>query len=157
VLDEVLEFVWKDDHRMISVWNTTPILNEDGEVLGVLATSEDITDFVLQERQMKADKEFLEQIVAERNEEQMKLRIELERLDRLSLVAQMAASISHEVRNPIAIVRGFLQLMNNLQPTGQLSPITISSSEKHEGNTAGIDQPGSEWPGGVSDRRRNPR
>ncbi|GMK40784.1 hypothetical protein PCCS19_38400 [Paenibacillus sp. CCS19] len=122
VLNEVLELVWEDGHRMISVWNTSPILDEAGEVLGVLATSEDITEFVLQERQMKADKEYLESLVAERNEEQLKLRSELERLDRLSLVAQMAASISHEVRNPIATVRGFLQLMNSLQPTGQLSP-----------------------------------
>ncbi|SFJ70555.1 hypothetical protein SAMN02799624_05593 [Paenibacillus sp. UNC496MF] len=89
VLDEVLEFVREDGHRMISVWNTAPILNGEGDALGVLAVSEDITDFVLQERRMQADKEFFENLAAERKEEQAKLRIELERLDRLNLIGTL--------------------------------------------------------------------
>ncbi|MBD3921597.1 histidine kinase [Paenibacillus sp. PR3] len=40
-----------------------------------------------------------------------KLRDELGRMDRLSLVGQMAASITHEIRNPMAVIRGFVQLM----------------------------------------------
>ncbi|OMD58490.1 hypothetical protein BSK62_28500 [Paenibacillus odorifer] len=43
------------------------------------------------------------------NEE--KLRVELDHVERLSLVGQMAAGITHEIRNPMAVVRGFLQLM----------------------------------------------
>lgn len=39
------------------------------------------------------------------------LRDELGRMDRLSLVGQMAASITHEIRNPMAVIRGFMQLM----------------------------------------------
>lgn len=35
---------------------------------------------------------------------------EIARLDRLGLVGQMAASIGHEVRNPMTTVRGYLQL-----------------------------------------------
>ena len=35
---------------------------------------------------------------------------EMARLDRLNLVGEMAASIGHEVRNPLTTVRGFLQL-----------------------------------------------
>lgn len=37
---------------------------------------------------------------------------DLARLDRLNLVGEMAASIGHEVRNPMTAVRGFLQLLN---------------------------------------------
>lgn len=37
---------------------------------------------------------------------------ELARLDRLNLVGEMAASISHEVRNPMTTVRGFLQILS---------------------------------------------
>lgn len=44
------------------------------------------------------------------------LRSELNNVDRLSLVGQMAASITHEVRNPMAVVRGFLQLMQEKSP-----------------------------------------
>lgn len=43
--------------------------------------------------------------------ERRRLELELSRLDRLNLVGQMAASIGHEVRNPLTTVRGFLQLL----------------------------------------------
>lgn len=36
---------------------------------------------------------------------------EITRLDRLNLVGQMAASIGHEIRNPMTAVRGFLQML----------------------------------------------
>jgi PAS domain S-box-containing protein len=36
---------------------------------------------------------------------------EIERLDRLNLVGEMSAGISHEIRNPMTTVRGFLQLL----------------------------------------------
>lgn len=39
-----------------------------------------------------------------------RLKQELSRLDKLHLVGEMAASIGHEVRNPMTTVRGFLQL-----------------------------------------------
>jgi PAS domain S-box-containing protein len=39
------------------------------------------------------------------------MKSELVRLDRLNLVGQMAAGISHEVRNPMTTVRGFLQML----------------------------------------------
>ncbi len=39
-----------------------------------------------------------------------RLNIEMTRLDRLNLIGEMAASIGHEVRNPLTTVRGYLQL-----------------------------------------------
>ncbi|SFG27986.1 PAS domain S-box-containing protein [Desulfotomaculum arcticum] len=39
------------------------------------------------------------------------LKEEMGRLDRLNLIGEMAASIGHEVRNPITTVRGFLQIL----------------------------------------------
>ena len=36
---------------------------------------------------------------------------EMKRLSGLDLIAQMAAGISHEIRNPLTTVRGFLQLL----------------------------------------------
>jgi PAS domain S-box-containing protein len=41
--------------------------------------------------------------------EQKKLEVDLARLDRLNTVGEMAASIGHEVRNPLTTVRGYLQ------------------------------------------------
>ncbi len=45
-----------------------------------------------------------------------KLRSELDHVERLTLVGQMAAGITHEIRNPMAVVRGFLQLMREKSP-----------------------------------------
>lgn len=41
---------------------------------------------------------------------------ELGRFDRLNLISEMAASIAHEVRNPLTTVRGYLQLFQ-MRPT----------------------------------------
>ncbi|MGE5370686.1 MAG: PAS domain-containing protein [Solirubrobacterales bacterium] len=41
-----------------------------------------------------------------------RMEMELARLDRLNLIGEMAASIGHEIRNPMTTVRGFLQMLH---------------------------------------------
>lgn len=50
-------------------------------------------------------------LIAQDITDEVKLRTELDHVERLSLVGQMAAGVTHEIRNPMAVVRGFLQLM----------------------------------------------
>lgn len=45
--------------------------------------------------------------------ERKQIERELSRLDRLNLVGEIAASIGHEIRNPMTTVRGFLQLLKS--------------------------------------------
>lgn len=45
--------------------------------------------------------------------EQKQMERDISRFDRLHLVGEMAASIGHEIRNPMTSVRGFLQLLGN--------------------------------------------
>lgn len=66
----------------------------DGAVRHVLAIARDITEF----RNMQK---------------------EIEKLDRLNLVGEMAAGIGHEVRNPLTTVRGLLQLMGMREQNSQ--------------------------------------
>nr|WP_092074507.1 PAS domain-containing sensor histidine kinase [Dendrosporobacter quercicolus]NSL49103.1 PAS domain-containing protein [Dendrosporobacter quercicolus DSM 1736]SDM99492.1 Signal transduction histidine kinase [Dendrosporobacter quercicolus] len=40
---------------------------------------------------------------------------DLSRLDRLNAIGQMAASVAHEIRNPMTTVRGYLQFFSNKQ------------------------------------------
>lgn len=42
--------------------------------------------------------------------EQKKMEADMLRMDRLNLVGEMAASIGHEIRNPMTSIRGFLQI-----------------------------------------------
>lgn len=50
-------------------------------------------------------------LIAQDITEITRLRDEVGRMERLSLVGQMAASITHEIRNPMAVIRGFIQLI----------------------------------------------
>ncbi|WP_404448816.1 GHKL domain-containing protein [Sutcliffiella horikoshii] len=62
---------------------------------------------------------------------QMQLQHELQRSEKLKVVSELAASVAHEVRNPMTSTRGFLQLMSqdtNLNNT-QKKYIDISIEE----------------------------
>jgi PAS domain S-box-containing protein len=45
--------------------------------------------------------------------EQVQMQTEMARLDQLNLVGEIAASIGHEIRNPMTTVRGFLQMLGS--------------------------------------------
>lgn len=45
--------------------------------------------------------------------EMKRLQSEMARLDRFDLIGQMAAGIGHEIRNPMTVVRGYLQLLGS--------------------------------------------
>jgi len=54
--------------------------------------------------------------------EERKMHIALKRLDRLHLVGQMAAGISHEIRNPMTTVRGYLQYFSSKEQLKPFAP-----------------------------------
>jgi two-component system, sporulation sensor kinase C len=83
----------KGEKRYFQV-HAVPECNREGKVETVLSIVRNITEQKQMERQMA-------------------------RLDRLNLVGEMAASIAHEVRNPITVVRGFLQWMGQKQEMSQ--------------------------------------
>ncbi|WP_246188216.1 two-component system sensor histidine kinase NtrB [Paenibacillus tengchongensis] len=66
--------------------------------------------------------------------EEEKMRTELDNVERLTLVGQMAAGITHEIRNPMAVVRGFLQLMREKSPSDLDSYYQIVMDELDRAN-----------------------
>ena len=61
---------------------------------------------------------------------------EMARLDRLNLVGQLAASIAHEVRNPMTTVRGFLQILKSrdaLHENSEYYDLMISELDRANG------------------------
>jgi len=66
--------------------------------------------------------------------ELQRLKDEVDRMERLSLVGQMAASITHEIRNPMAVIRGFIQLLNERSPAEQQSYFRIVLDELDRAN-----------------------
>lgn len=63
------------------------------------------------------------------------LRDEVGKMERLSLVGQMAASITHEIRNPMAVIRGFVQLMRERSPENQQEYFRIVMDELDRANS----------------------
>jgi signal transduction histidine kinase len=55
-------------------------------------------------------------------------------MERLSLVGQMAASITHEIRNPMAVIRGFVQLIQERSPQNQFEYFRIIMEELDRAN-----------------------
>ncbi|MBB6452305.1 two-component system sporulation sensor kinase B [Salirhabdus euzebyi] len=56
--------------------------------------------------------------IIENMDKQAKMKRELQNIEKINAVSQIAASVTHEVRNPLTTVRGFLQLLresNRLQ------------------------------------------
>ncbi|MEG6523200.1 PAS domain S-box protein [Desulfotomaculum sp. 1211_IL3151] len=79
----------RKDGRIIQVAHTiSPIYDLNGRFTGVSTVVRDITEHKEMEKEML-------------------------RLDRLNLVGEMAAGISHEVRNPMTTVKGFLQILRD--------------------------------------------
>ncbi|MFB9274967.1 ATP-binding protein [Cohnella cellulosilytica] len=64
-----------------------------------------------------------------------RLQGEVDRMERLSLVGQMAASITHEIRNPLAVIRGFVQLLNERSPAEQKTYFHIVLEELDRTNS----------------------
>lgn len=62
--------------------------------------------------------------------EQIEMKQELIRMEKMNVVSQLAASVAHEIRNPMTSVRGFMQLMQkeNLT-TEQQMYVSISIEE----------------------------
>ncbi|WP_267897289.1 ATP-binding protein [Peribacillus saganii] len=57
---------------------------------------------------------------------------ELQRAERLNVISQLAASVAHEVRNPMTTVRGFLQLIQNDKD--------LDNSKKHYYTNIALDE-----------------
>ena len=71
----------------------------DSKIIGRVLSFRDITKHKQAENAVQKSEE--------------KFRAEMAHLERLNLVGEMAAGIGHEVRNPMTIIRGFLQILIN--------------------------------------------
>jgi len=45
--------------------------------------------------------------------ENAEIRVQMQKSEKLNMVSELAASVAHEVRNPLTVVRGFIQLIEN--------------------------------------------
>jgi PAS domain S-box-containing protein len=96
-------------HMHLSM-NAAPIYDASGAVDGVVVTIEDITERVRLQEQVRQHAVELEQRVAERTAELRASQAALLRAERLAVAGKLAASLTHEISNPLQSVIGCLGL-----------------------------------------------
>jgi PAS domain S-box-containing protein len=126
VIDEVF---WRKDGTSFDVeYSCTPVYERDGRSGGTVVTFTDITE----RKRAQAERERLEQVVAEykANEERARLALEHEReLSRIK--GRFVNMVSHEFRTPLSIINiaaevldGYLDKMTEEERTEHLNNIT---------------------------------
>lgn len=81
-----------------------PIHNSEGKIIYWAGINLDIKGLKEAEKILRRDKETLERMIIERSKELVNVQMELSKTKRLSDIGMLAATVAHELRNPLAAI-----------------------------------------------------
>jgi len=90
-----------------SYWENigVPIKDIDGKVVGVIEITRNITKRKRAEKELAKYRDHLEELVRERTRDLEAAHEELIKHERLSVLGQLTATVSHDLRNPLGVIR----------------------------------------------------
>ncbi|MFH1440470.1 MAG: ATP-binding protein [Candidatus Omnitrophota bacterium] len=90
--------------KKIVSWNSTILKDENGRIQACLSAGRDISQCKKAEEILKRDKDTFEKLVNKKTKELFDIQMELSKAKRLSDLGTLAATVAHELRNPLAAI-----------------------------------------------------
>lgn len=106
----------RKDGTLVPVEVATQLLHPDGQAPRIVSIARDITERRNAQQALERHQRELENLVAERTQNLRDAQAELIRRERLSTLGQLTATVSHELRNPLATIGPSLYVLKTLIP-----------------------------------------
>ena len=99
------EIIRSDGTAAFLEFSASLMRDEGGTPIGFYGIARDVTEKKAAEDQLERYREHLEQMVKERTEALKTAQEELLKREKLSVLGQLTATVSHELRNPLGVIR----------------------------------------------------
>lgn len=99
-----VENITRDGRYLLCDWHNTPLIDTDGQALGIASLIQDVTAKYEADRQLAQRTQDLEATLIQLQ----KAQVQLVHSEKMSSLGQLVAGVAHEINNPVSFIHGNL-------------------------------------------------
>lgn len=126
VARSVSENITRDGRTITCEWSNTPVTDQLGETIGVISMVQDVSARKAAEDELTRYRVHLEDLVRERTGQLELAQQELVQKERLAVLGQLTATVSHEIRNPLGTVANAIYVLKEQLKAGDQASLERS-------------------------------